>query len=381
VTDIWTTAFLAAMAAPDETLTFIPASRTFSTQTVRQSVRLLRGGTSLRLVLSNEFGRIPLVIDEITVYLGAAAPGLPDVPTLPVLINGNPRWQIPAGATATSDPVALTISAGQELVISCYVASSNEPASYLHSAQRTAEVAPGNQVRRRLLTDPEQTTSLYWITRVLINTPAIRPVVVALGDSVTRGDGTTADLDQRYPDHLQRRLLAGGVDGAVVLNAGLGGNLLLRTYVGLSMKDRFARDVLGVAEASHVVIMAGVNDIALPAVLGYARPAAGDIVDGLLGLAQRAEQGGIQPILGTIIPFGGSSYPSFLAPGNEDLRQAVNHALTTQKDWPVVDFATALADSEDRGRLAPAFDSGDGVHPGDAGAEALADAVDLARIV
>ena len=70
---------------------------------------------------------------------------------------------------------------------------------------------------------------------MLIDRPASGPVVVTLGDSITRGDGTTPDLDQRYPDHLQRRLLAAGVEGAVVLNAGIGGNRLLRPVIGPSM--------------------------------------------------------------------------------------------------------------------------------------------------
>ena len=83
-------------------------------------------------------------------------------------------------------------------------------------------------------------------------------------------------------------------------------------------------------------------------------------------------------MLGTITPFGGSSIDAFLADGNEDARLAVNDAITAQTDWPVVDFAAALADADDPGRLAAAFDSGDGVHPGDAGARALAAAVDLA---
>jgi lysophospholipase L1-like esterase len=83
-------------------------------------------------------------------------------------------------------------------------------------------------------------------------------------------------------------------------------------------------------------------------------------------------------VLGTITPFGGSSMDSFLADGNEDLRRTVNDAVTAQADWPVADFATALADPDDPGRLASAFDSGDGVHPGDAGARALAAVVDLA---
>jgi lysophospholipase L1-like esterase len=203
------------------------------------------------------------------------------------------------------------------------------------------------------------------------------PVVVALGDSITRGDGTTADFDQRYPDHLQRRLLAAGIEGAVVLNAGIGGNRLLRPLVGPSMTDRFDRDVLGVGEATHVLILAGINDIALPSMLGEPRPAADEIIDGLRALARRAVRHGVQPVLGTITPFGGSSIDPFLADGNEDIRRAVNDAIIGQAEWPVVDFAAALADPDDRSRLAAAFDSGDGVHPGDAGARALAGAVDL----
>jgi lysophospholipase L1-like esterase len=369
--DVWTTAFLAALAEPDETITFVPPPRAFRAQTVRQLVRLRRGGGALRLVLSNEFGRTPLVIDEVAVGDSDAASARP------VPHRGHARWVIPAGETATSDPVPISVEAGDELAVSCFVSGGTELATFLHSAQRTGEVAPGNQLGRRRLVDPERFTSLYWIARVLVDEPAKRPVIVAFGDSITRGDRTTADRDQRYPDHLQHLLLAAGVDGAVVLNAGLGGNRLLRPRVGPSMIDRFARDVLSIAEATHVVISAGVNDIAASSVFGQERPAADDLVDGLGALALRAERRGIQPVLGTITPFGGSRYESFRAAGNDAIRQAVNHAITTQQDWPVVDFGSGVADPDDPALLAPAFDSGDGVHPGDAGSRALANAVDL----
>ena len=67
------------------------------------------------------------------------------------------------------------------------------------------------------------------------------------------------------------------------------------------------------AEATHVLILAGTNDIALPSMLGEKRPAAGDIIDGLRALARRAARHGVQPVLGTITPFGGSSIDAFLA--------------------------------------------------------------------
>jgi lysophospholipase L1-like esterase len=368
----WTTGYLAALAGTADTLPFLPSPWRFAGQTVRQRIRLRRGGEAARLVLSNEFGRAPLVIDAVTVSDGAFAS------TVPALRQGAADWEIPAGATATSDPLPLSTTAGAELVVDCLVAADTEAGAWLHSAQQTGEVALGSQLGRRRLADAERFTSLYWIAQVLVDGSAGGPVIVALGDSITRGDATTPDLDQRYPDHLQRRLLGAGIDGAVVLNAGIGGNRLLRPVVGPSMRDRFDRDVLGVVEATHVLILAGTNDIALPSMLGQERPAADEIVGGLRALAGRAAEHGVQPVLGTITPFGGSSLEAFLADGNEDVRRAVNDAITAQTDWPFVDFAAALADPDDSGRLASAFDSGDGVHPGDDGARALAAAVDLA---
>jgi len=372
MSDAWSTAYLAALAGPDDTPAFIPSSRTFSGQTVRQAVRLRRRGTAVRLVLSNEFGRVPLEIDEVTVsdHDGRFVVTAPH--------GGSVRWEIPAGATATSDPVPLPlpVAASDELAVSCFVAETTGLATYLHSAQRIGEVVPGNHLREPRVTDAEPFASLYWISRVLVDTPPTGPVIVALGDSITRGDGTTIDGEQRYPDHLQRRLLAAGIGGAV-LNAGLGGNGLLVGPVEPAMVDRFARDVLGVAEATHVLIMGGLNDIAGQLPHGDRPLAAADLVESLFGLARRARQHGIQPVLGTITPCSDSSYESFRADGVDEMRRAINDALTEQRDWPVSDFAAAVADPDDPRRLAAVYDSGDGVHPGDAGHRALADAVDL----
>ena len=371
----WTTAYAAALADPADTLAFMPQPRSFRGPTVRQVVRLRRGGTQLRVTLSNEFGHAPLVIDKVTVR--AARGG----PARTAALGGSARWEIPPGAAAASDPVPLPTAAADEVAVTCYVAGQAEPGAYLHSAQRTGYAAPGDQASPDQpdgLDGAQSFASLYWITQVLTDAPASGPVIVTLGDSITRGDGTTVDGEQRYPDHLQARLLAAGLDGAVVLNAGLGANRLLRPGLGPAMTERFARDVLGVPEATHVIIMGGLNDLGLPTLLGGPRPTADQLIDGLLGLARRAAGRGIQPVLGTMTPFLASRYAFFLAEGNEDIRQAVNHAIMTQRDWAVADFAAALADPADPGRIAAGYDSGDGVHPSDAGARALAAAVDPA---
>ncbi|WP_163567510.1 GDSL-type esterase/lipase family protein [Fodinicola feengrottensis] len=306
------------------------------------------------------------MIDEIVVS-GAAKHDVP------ALRHGVGRWHLAPGVTAASDPVPLPVDAGEELSISCFVAGTTEPATYLHSAQRTSEIAAGNQTSDRHLRSAQSSPSLYWIARVLVDAPAQGPVIVAIGDSITRGDFTTLDADQRYPDHLQRLLPA----GAVVLNAGLGANRILRSGLGPPMAERFERDVLSVTETTHVIVMGGINDIALPKLLGESQPTAAVIVDGLNTLARRARERGISPLLGTITPVGESRIGDFVGSGNEDIRLAVNQAIRAQAEWPVVDFAAAVAEAGDADRLARSYDSGDGLHPNDAGARALAGEVDL----
>ena len=68
-----------------------------------------------------------------------------------------------------------------------------EPAAFPHSAQRAGEVAPGGQLGRRQLTDPERFTSLYSIGQILTDSPARGPVIVALGDSITQGRAARRD--------------------------------------------------------------------------------------------------------------------------------------------------------------------------------------------
>jgi lysophospholipase L1-like esterase len=371
----WTTAYASALADPADTPPFLAQPQSFRDQTIRQAVRLRRGGSRLRLVLSNEFGQTPLVIDTATVR------GAQGKPPRTTTLRGSARWEIPPGQTAASDPVQLPVAAGEEIAVTCYVAGTAGPAAFLPSAQRTGYAAPGNQAARDQLAGPDgpqSFSSLYWITRVLTDAPADGPVIVAFGDSITRGDGTTVDGEQRYPDHLQARMLTAGSGSAVVLNTGLSANRLLLPRVGPPMTERLTRDVLSIGEATHVIITGGLNDIILPAVFGGPQPTAGAISDALSGLARRASQQGIQPVLGTITPILAARVDAIRAEGNEDIRQAVNRAVTSQREWPVADFAAALADPGDPTRIAPGYDSGDGLHPSDAGARALADTIDLA---
>jgi hypothetical protein len=180
--ETWTTAYASALADPADTLAFLPQPQSFRDRTIRQAVRLRRGGSRLRLVLSNEYGQTPLVIDTVAVSSGQGKP--PQTATF----HGSARWEIPPGQTAASDAVRLPVAAGEEISVSCYVAGTAGPAAFLHSAQRTGHAATGNQAAQDQLAgpgDPQSFPSLYWITRVLTDAPADGPVSVTSATPTT----------------------------------------------------------------------------------------------------------------------------------------------------------------------------------------------------
>ena len=80
----------------------------------------------------------------------------------------------------------------------------------------------------------------------------------------------------------------------------------------------------------------------------------------------------------TILPFQG-----FVAwtPAGEAKRQAVNEWIKTGGVFDgVIDFAAAVGDRASPTRLARGKDSGDHLHPSDAGYAAMANAIDLAML-
>jgi len=210
-------------------------------------------------------------------------------------------------------------------------------------------------------------------------------VVVAFGDSITAGVGAVEENGApiRYPDQLAARLLANRGDAAplTVVNAGIPGNRLLADGSGAKGIARFEPDVLARRGVTHVVVLIGINDIGFSVPEGAAgpirgQPTAKEITEGLQRLIQQAHARGVKVVLGTLLPFKGAPYWSR---EKEARRDAVNQwirSLPAGVD-AVVDFDAAVRDSNDPQALNPLHDSGDHLHPGNAGYAAMADAVDL----
>lgn len=90
----------------------------------------------------------------------------------------------------------------------------------------------------------------------------------------------------------------------------------------------------------------------------------------------RAHEHGVKLILGTIIPYEGAAY---FRPEGEAARQTVNGWIRTQHEADgVVDFDKVVRDPAQPSRMSKGLQSGDWLHPNDAGYRAMGEAVPLA---
>ncbi|PGH49442.1 SGNH/GDSL hydrolase family protein [Streptomyces sp. Ru87] len=383
-------------------MTTVPESddTAFEDQTLRQIVRTGIGGDTLRVRLSNEFGEQPLVIGEARVARQSEdGPGSRIEPRTDrkLTFGGRSSVTVPAGAPLLSDPVDLRLPEAADLVVSIHLPERTPATTVNAFAAQTNYVADGNVTGRTDLADATTTDRWNFLSGVSVRTSDRSSAVVALGDSITAG--TAPDANNRWSDHLARRLAesrSGGRHGSGdrgVLNKGISGNRLLfdpnppagheaEAYAALfgeSALRRFDRDVLAQPGARHVVVLLGVNDLGHPGTSApeSERVSARDVITGHQQLIARAHERGLKIYGGTITPFKHDTL-GFHSPENEAARQAVNHWIRTSGAYDgVVDFDKALRDPEDPERLRPAYDSGDHLHPNDAGNKAMAEAIPL----
>jgi lysophospholipase L1-like esterase len=351
--------------------------------TIRETVHTSLAGPLVRVELTNEFGTEPLIIGG--VHLALAGPtstedgGIALASGNAMTFNGSPTITIPAGGMAVSDPAALAVPAGGDLTVSIFLpAQTISRVSFHNSAYQTNYLATGNVVGARTLTTPRKVTSWYFLKAVDVRTPGTTGAIVAFGDSITDGTGSTLNMNMRWPDVLARRLHADKKTAELsVLNEGIGGNRVLHDTTGPNALARFDRDVLAMSGVKYLVILESINDIghAADPVKPYDVVTADDLIQGLAQMVERAHTHGIKVIGATLTPYAGAKYAS---PAGEAMRQAVNTWIRTTKTLDgVVDFDKATLDPAHPDAYKADFESGDHLHPKDAGYKAMGDAFDL----
>jgi lysophospholipase L1-like esterase len=344
---------------------------TYANATLRQVVHTTIGGERVRIRISNEYGDRPLKIGAAHIALRTAGSTIDPSSDRALMFGGKSSAIVRAGAVLVSDPIAFPVPKLGDVAISFYLPDSARTSTRHSLGVATTYIARnGNQVTNPAFTADTTLRSWIFLSGVDVVNPGVTQTIVAVGNSITDGFGATPDSNRRWPDVLARRLLTSSEPPKAVVNAGISGNRVLTLGTGPSLLSRFDRDVLMQNGVTHIIILEGINDISRSAVDTVS---AEDIEDGLRQVVERAHERGIVVYGATLTPFERAQ------PGNEVKRQAVNQWIRTSGVYDgVIDFDAAIRDPAKPTRMLPAYDSGDSLHPSDAGYLAMANAIDLA---
>ncbi len=377
----WVGTWSAAMQATFPSVS--PA--TFTNVTLRQVVRITIGGELIRVRFSNATGDEPLVIGAASVGVRSDGSSLRAGSLRTLRFGGASSISVPPGAVAITDPVLLHLDAQDDLAISLYVPGTQAGSTQLTLSHQTSYVSPtGDFTAAATLPAASTITTWYWLSGVEVAAAFKARAVVAFGDSITEGFNSTTDANARWPDVLARRLLAKPVTRQVsVLNEAISGNRVLNDVIGPNAQKRLDRDALSQGGLAYVILLEGTNDMGfsqLPAGIfgpgvSLANVSADAIIAGYKQIILRVHQAGAKIYGATVLPFAGAFYYDA---GVEPKRAALNAFIRTSGAFDgVIDFDAVTRDPSQPTRMLPAYDSGDHLHPNDAGYAAMGNAIDL----
>ena len=352
-------------------------------------MRIAAGGDRLRIRFTNEYGTKPLLIGSARIALTDATGAVQAGTEKEVLFAGKPDALIPAGSPLVSDPVELPVKALASLSISVYFPEDTGPCTCHSTAMQTGYVSGAGDFTQQGFKPQERTQARAFLSGVEVQTATHAKAIVAFGDSITDGIGSTPDANRRWPDRLAERLAArGGGHGWGIVNMGISGNRILNDNAGQSALARFDRDVLSVPGAAYVIVFEGVNDLgtsfghftgplaeSFKSMMPAHKATAEALIAGYRQLIARAHSKGLKVLGATITPYEGSAYYS---PEGEAQRQAVNAWIRSAGAFDgVLDFDAIWRDPARPTQIKEGLHAGDHLHGSDAGYDALADSIDL----
>jgi lysophospholipase L1-like esterase len=388
----WVAAWTAPPLRPGPAASAVPFESGTGGRTVRDVARLTLGGTEVRVRLSNVFGDRTASFSDVRIAVARGSGRAATVPgtSTRVRFGGATSVRVPAGRIVASDPVRFSARPGQNLAVSLYAPRATGTATSTGDIDHTNYVsAPGDATASTSAQSfPAVVPASYWIDGVdVVPRNPHSGAIVALGDSITAGFASTPNAGLDWPDLLADRLRAAHARPPLaVLNAGISGNNLSRSSpcFGQSGLQRMQRDALRQPGVRDVIVALGVNDITQPreprsagayvCLPHHPISAAGMIAD-YRSAIRLIHARHLRAIGATISPFGRYRY---WTPTIEAERRRINRWIRASHAFDgVIDFDRALRDPRHPAWLNPAYASGDGLHPNNAGHAAMARAIPL----
>ena len=352
----------------------------FAEVTLRQIAHVSMGGRRIRVRFTNEFGLDPLTIDDARVALSAGGSQIKDGTDHALTFGGESSAVVPPGAALYSDPVALDVPALSDVAVSIHLPSQVMRGETYHIfADQENYLANGDLSAAASLPQATTLRSWYFLDGIDVAAEDGSRAIVTLGDSITDGAHSTLNGNRRWPDVLAERLQQDSKLNKIgVLNEGIGGNRVLNDGAGPSALARLDRDVLAQNGVRYVIVLESINDIGR-----FARSqgpeddvTAERLEQGLKQIADAAHEHGIKAFGATLTPYGGAAYHS---DKGEQARVALNDWIRTSGVFDgVVDFDKITRDPANPSLFNSAYDSGDHLHPNDAGYKAMGEGIDLA---
>lgn len=381
--------------APDQPGSTGISAQGFEDQTLRMVVHLSVGGNRLRLHFSDLYSSKALDIGSATVAVQGFEADVASGTVQSVTFGGASSTVVPAGKDVVSDPVALSVPDESNLLVSIYLPDATGPTTWHPDAQEVNYVASGNHAADEsgsAFTEQSSASlpipvggSWFYLDAVDVSGCGCHGSVVAFGDSITDGFHSTIDANTRWPDYFGERLLSRH-DRWGVANEGIGGNAVVTNgsttgsfTTGPAATARFLHDAAQ-AGVRDVIFLEGINDI------GVYGTGAQQIIAGMRQVIRDAHALHLRIYGGTLTPFENATYTSasgtpYYTPAKELTREAVNRFIRTSRSFDgVIDFDKALRNPANPLELRPIYDSGDHLHPNDAGYRAMAKAVPLSLL-
>ncbi len=353
----------------------MPPAPGLTSNTLRQIVHVSIGGKRLRVRFSNAFGTKPVALSSAHIALSEGSSKIKPETDEALTFQGKASLIIPAGESVLSDNFNFNLAPLSDVAVTIHFGGTSEAVTGHPGSRTTSYLQRGDAVSVTDLPKAAKTEHWYILNGIDVSAAKSSAAIVALGDSITDGRGSGTDKNDRWPDNLARRLQANkGTADIAVLNAGIGGNCVLRGGLGPTALSRFDRDVISQSDVRWLIVFEGVNDIG-----GNHDSASASVAMNLIAayerMIEKAHAHNIRIYGATITPFGGSFYDSL---AHETARETENRWIRTSGKFDaVIDFDAAIRDPKLPSKLLTAADSGDHLHPNEVGYKIMADAIDL----